>query len=114
MPDPEQFDQLYRRELDTLAILLTAKVGKTAITLSEYVQLRVMQGTDLNIIRDELLTDLQQGGRIFGEFRRAIKATARGSVNRVRDDAYFSEFGTTKTYRWSAVLVKTCPDCLDR
>lgn len=120
MPDQRIFDELYNRELDTMALILATKATRTAVTLSEYIQLRLMQGTDAAILRDELLSDLNEGGRIFGEFRRAIKSTARGSVNRIRDDAYFSEFGTTTMYRWSAVLVNTCSvpgtlkGCLER
>jgi hypothetical protein len=114
MPDEKLFDELINRERAMFSLLLATKAQRAVLTLSEYIQLRVMQGTDLNIVRDELFTDLQEGGRIFGELRRAIKATVRGSVNRVRDDAYFSQLGIDKKYRWSAVLVKTCPDCLKR
>jgi hypothetical protein len=113
MADPRQFDELMNRERQTLAIMLGLKVEKSALNLREYIQLRVSQGSPIDLVKEELIRDLREGGRIFGEFRRAIKATSRGSVNRARDAGYFSEFGVATKYRWSAVLVKTCPDCLE-
>ena len=103
-----------KREIDTLDILLSAKVNRTAISLEEYVQLRLIQGGTLDSVRNELLKDLNEGGRIFGEFRRAIKPTFAGSINRFRDAGALAEMGLSKEYRWVAVLINTCPDCLDR
>lgn len=114
MPDEKQFDSLYNREVKTMRIFMEAKAQKTAITLDEYIKTRMLQGTDKEVIRQELLNDLKNNGRVFSEFKRAITSTAKGSVNRVRDNGYFSEFGVDTTYRWSAILVKTCPDCLER
>jgi hypothetical protein len=110
----ELYDEQISREIESMAIHLTTKAMKTALTLDEYVQTRLLAGTSAKVLEKELVDDLINNGRIFSEFRRAVKATARGSVNRVRDVAYFSEFEVDKVYRWSAVLVKTCPDCLER
>lgn len=114
MPDKEIFDKLSDREIETLQIMLWAKAARTSVTIEEYVQIRVLQGASYESIRNDLLTDLNEGGRIFGEFRRAIRATANGTINRFRDNAQFSELGIDKTYKWAAVLVRTCPDCMDR
>lgn len=114
VPDHKQFDELFNREVATMRIFLQAKAQRTAITLDEYIKTRMLQGTDKEIIRKELLDDLNNNGRIFSEFRRSITSTAKGSVNRVRDNGYFAEFEVETKYRWSAVLVKTCPDCLER
>lgn len=103
-----------QRELDSLDILLWAKVNRSAISLEEYIKLRAIQGASLEIIREDLLTDLNEGGRIFGEFRRALKPTFTGSVNRFRDVGMKAETGISATWRWVAVLVNTCPDCLER
>ena len=102
------------RELETLEILLAAKVRRSAITLAEYIQLRLTQGATLEVIRADLLKDLEEGGRIFGEFRNAIEPTFAGSVNRFRDIGQLAETGISKTWRWVAVLINTCPDCLER
>ena len=113
MADGELFDELEDRELNTLQIFLTAKAGKTAITIEEFIETRLAQGASPESIRELLIADLNEGGRIFGEFRSAIKSTLRGSLNRIRDSALYSEYGVDRQYRWIAVLVNTCPDCME-
>lgn len=108
------FDEQITRELDAMSIYLTTKAQKTALTINEYIQSRLIAGATAQNIEAQLLDDLNNNGRMFGEFRRSIKATARGSINRVRDVGYFSEFELDRAYRWSAVMFRTCPDCLDR
>lgn len=114
MAEEELFDNQIDRELQAMAIFLTTKASKTALTIDEFVQSRLLSGASLADIERQLLDDLNNNGRMFSEFRRSVKATARGSINRVRDAGYFSEFGVDRFFRWSAVLVKTCPDCLAR
>lgn len=108
-------EELLDSENETLNIRLNAKVSRTALTIEEYIQTRLNSGTTIDIIRDDLLKDLQEGGRIFGEFRRSIKATVHGNTTRIRDIAQASENGLEDTkYQWVAVLVNTCPDCMER
>lgn len=114
MANEKLFDSQMEREINTLSIFLTTKAARTALTLDEHIQTRLLAGATGDEIRRQLTDDLLNNGRIFSEFRRAVKSTARGSVNRVRDASYFSEFEVDRSYRWSAVLVNTCPDCLDR
>ena len=102
------------KELATLDITLTAKVARSAITLEEYVQMRQTQGATLEVIRADLLKDLEEGGRIFGEFLNSLKPTFGGATHRFRDVGMLAETGAKQKYRWVAVLVNTCPDCLDR
>lgn len=102
------------KELESLEIILTAKAARTAITINEYIDLSLAQGVDADILEAYLLKDLEEGGRIFGEFRNAIKATVSGAIGRTRDGAQLALIGTDTKYRWSAVLVNTCPDCLER
>jgi len=110
----ELLNEFENRELETMAILLTASAQKTAITLEAYVESRLLQGASAESIREALLTDLNEGGRMFSEFRRSIRSTAVGSVNRVSDAGLYSEWGVDREYRWSAVLINTCDDCLSR
>lgn len=114
MANKEIADEAIKKELLSLDILLTAKVGRTALTLEEYIQFRISQGATLEIIKADLLTDLEEGGRIFGEFKNALKPTFAGSVNRFRDAGVIGELGVVTSYRWSAVLINTCEDCLER
>jgi hypothetical protein len=87
-----------------------------AVTLDAYIEARKVQGVPVETIRQELITDLQEGGRLFGEFRSAIRATANGTIHRFRDVGELTEFDTTKEdkFMWVAVLIKTCPDCVER
>jgi hypothetical protein len=105
---------LFEREMQTMDIFLIGKAKRTAATLEEYIAARAMQGVSLQVIEDELIKDLEEGGRIFGEFRNAIKATVKGSSSRARDVAQWVDEGIDIAYRWSAVMVNTCPDCMDR
>lgn len=102
------------KELTTLDIVLTAKISRTAITLEEFIQMRLSQGAAMKAIRADLLADLESGGRIFGEFVNALKPTFAGSTSRFRDAGELAELGIAEKYRWVAVLVNTCPDCLER
>jgi hypothetical protein len=113
-PKKKIVEEGVNKELVTLDIVLAAKIGRTALTLEEYIQMRQSQGAALEIIRADLLTDLEEGGRIFGEFKNALQPTFAGSVSRFRDIGTLAETGISATYRWVAVLVNTCPDCLDR
>jgi hypothetical protein len=106
--------ELLERQLLTMDIAFRAKVNRTAATLEEFIEGRLMQGASPDSIQADLEKDLEEGGRIFGEFRNAIRATSNGVINRMRDDTLFSEIGMETKYRWVAVLINTCPDCLDR
>lgn len=108
------FGELFDREMRTMDILLTGKAMRTAVTLEEYFKMRLEQGVLAENIGEELKKDLLEGGPLFNEFRNAIKATAHGNFMRIRDVSQFSENGLNIDYRWSAVLVNTCEDCLDR
>lgn len=108
------FSELATRELDMLAIVLSAAGDRTSISIKEYISLRLLQGISRDAIKAELLTDLKEGGRIFGEFKNALNAAVAGSINRFRDSAEFTELEIEKEYRWVAVMVNTCPDCVER
>jgi len=114
MPDDEILRESIRREMKSMTILLVAKAGRTAITLKEFIQTALVGGAEASALEALLIDDLRNNGRIFGEFNRAIKATANGTINGFRDGGSLSEFGVDELFRWAAVLVNTCPDCLSR
>lgn len=113
MADENLANELMNREREALEIALVAGVSRTTVNLQEFIQLRLSQGAAPEAIRNTLLRDLETGGRIFGEFRSSIRSTAKGSVNRIRDTFQYSEHGVDRKFRWSAVLVSTCDDCID-
>lgn len=113
MPEDE-FEQMMNTDIESMRIFLKAKASRTAVTLEEFVQTALLQGASREEIKKVLLTDLEEGGRLFGEFRNAVRATSNGVINRLRDTAQFAEDYKIEKYRWVAVLVNTCPDCIAR
>ena len=110
--DEEIIDELELREQASMTILLSAAAERTAITINEYIQLRLTQGASAKFIEAELIKDLNEGGRVFGQFRNAVKATARGNLRRVADIGNFTENGIEIDYTWITVQDnKVCPDC---
>jgi hypothetical protein len=108
------FEQFIHREIQAMEIFLVSKATKTGITLEEYIHTRQLLGASDESIEADLLKDLEEGGRIFGDFRNSIRATSNGIINRARDVSIFADIGIDTKYRWVAVLVNTCPDCLER
>lgn len=113
-PNDNAFDQFSQREIDTMTVYLTAKASRTAISIEEYINTRLMQGASQESIESDLLDDLNNNGRMFAEFRNAVRATSNGVIARSRDNALFSEVGVDEQYRWIAVLINSCPDCIER
>lgn len=97
-----------------IVVLRKIKPKHKPMTLEAYIQNRVNRGESKETIKADLLKDLEEGGPIFGEFRNSIRATSNGMMNRLRDTAQWAEDLNIKRYRWIAVLVNTCPDCIER
>ena len=114
MPDAKDLNQNINIDLSTMQIVLRSKAERTSITLKEFIKMSLLNGGSRESIEAELLKDLNEGGRIFGEFRNSVKATTNGVMNRFRDSGEFSELLNAPQWRWVAVLVNTCPDCIER
>ena len=110
----EDFIGMTNIELNLMTIILTSKAQRSALTIKEFIDLALEQGTDIETIKNYLLKDLEEGGKLFGQFRNSIRATATGTVNRMTDSAQWAEDVAADKYRWVAVLVNTCPDCILR
>lgn len=114
MPDEERLSEDFGIDIATMRLQLSAKAARSAITITEFIQLSLANGATPEAVKAELLRDLDEGGRIFGEFRASIKATSNGAINRMRDSANFAELINTPKWRWVAVLVNSCDDCIER
>ncbi len=114
MADEDFLQAKLDMETEALMISLEANAAVTAVRVEEFIDLSLMQGISPAEIREQLLTDLHQGGRLFGEFRNSVKATGRGSINRMRDAGQLAEHEIEQAFRWAAVMVNTCEDCLRR
>lgn len=108
------FNIKFNRQMKSMEISLSAEVTRTSATLKETVDKLKLAGMTKDAIKSNLEKDLAEGGRIFGPFRRAIKATTEGTIGKISTDAYLAEFGTDIQFTWIAALVNTCEDCLPR
>ena len=115
MAEENVLRELEDREDAAMQIQLTAAVQRSAVTIQEYISMRQLSETSDSIILAELLDDLNNNGRIFGEFRNAVTATAQGNLRRVSDIGQFTENGVEIEYVWITVQDdKVCPDCAPR
>lgn len=113
--DENTVNEFEDREDEVLAIYLESAARRASITIESYIETRLLQGADAVLIEQELLADLNTGGRIFGEFRNSIKATAHGNMRRVSDIGNYTENGIEIDYTWVTVQdSRVCPDCRPR
>lgn len=104
------------RILQSLRISIVAQAGRTAITLGEFIETQRVSGLGDREIQTLLLRDLNEGGRIFGEFRRSFELNVEGGMGELANASADVRFGRDATTEkvWIAALVNTCPDCLPR
>jgi hypothetical protein len=114
MADDRFFNLRFRREMKSMEISLSASVQRASASLKEIVAKLRVAGMSDAAIEENLSRDLEEGGRIFGEFRRAVRSTTEGALGKISTDAYLAEFGSEISYTWIAALVNTCVDCLPR
>jgi len=126
-----------------LEIVLRQAEGTAArqmITLDDLIRRMHAQGMSPEAITERLTKDLREGGPIFADFKRAVRATTRAATTQAHhagSEAGFAEVlgkaaakpqeapagvqeGTeglleeTTLWYWVARLSKTCRDCMDR
>ena len=114
MPNERFFNFKFQAQMRSMEISLSASVTRTSTSVKELVQKLRLSGMDDAAIKSNLNKDLLEGGRIFGEFRRAVQASTEGTIGKISTDAYLAEFGVDIQYTWIAALVNTCEDCLPR
>jgi len=112
------------QNLEDLSIIigttLATASAKTVLDLQGIITQMRTSGMSDDAIRNFLLNDLKQGGRIFGQYRNAIKNTVGNAVtfsSRVAQKEVFESAGV-KRYKWVSISKKEgkqpCPDCAER
>lgn len=116
MPKDDELKDKTGKVLQALSINLRTKAARSALTLSEFIETQLASGVSQESLETILLQDLNEGGRIFGEFFNSIGADIKGRLGEVANVTAKVEFGTDpqKKKVWIAALVNTCPDCLPR
>jgi hypothetical protein len=100
-----------------IANQLSTVAAKTVLDLTTLIQTMKANGISDAIIRETLMTDLLEGGRLFGGFRNQIKNTVKSGIGMASNRASINTFteAGVQEYRWQTVGGgKVCPDCDDR
>jgi hypothetical protein len=100
-----------------VSIEIEGTVAKTVIDIETLVKRMRATGASDKAIREVLLNDLNQGGRIFGSFKNQFKATSDFAVGRMSTYGELYEYGKAgvEEWKWFAKDVdKACPDCQGR
>ena len=100
-----------------IANQLSTVAAKTVLDLTTLIQTMKANGISDAIIRETLMTDLLEGGRLFGGFRNQIKNTVKSGIGMVSNRATLNTFTAAgvQEFRWQTVGGdKVCPDCDDR
>ena len=112
--------QTLTKALESLEIIIANSISisatKTALDIAETVTSLRLSGMSESAIRARLLTDLNNGGIIFGTYRNAIKNTTSSAIHMASSEATRSTFESrgVKEYIWITGGGNTCPDCLPR
>lgn len=117
----KDMNEFFNNAIGVLSINMQAKAEKTAITLEEYVATLRESGVADSVIKQNLLEDLNSGGRIFGEFFNGIGLDVSGRLGELSRAASRFKMGVKKTdyMVWISVSIqggdtKVCPDCEPR
>ena len=111
MPEPVE---------DSMTIILSNQLSGVAATkaieINTTVSTMLATGMTNQAIKDVLLNDLQDGGRIFGSLKNQFKATVRNGVTYSANTSAMNEFkqAGVKEFRWETRGENICDDCAMR
>lgn len=110
MPQHEELDDKDREILLWIALGLSYDIRIFADRLGQEVERLIRSGVSEQSIIRVLDTDFSRSGRIFGEFKNAIKRGLVGGINQA-----FRRTGQMgQKLRWITVSKNVCPDCESR
>ena len=101
----------------TVANQITTSAAITALTIEEAITNMRLAGMSDDAIRLTLVTDLKEGGILFGTFRNKLKNTVRNAVELSSNRSANQQFvkAGVKLFQWVTVNGKAvCPDCAER
>lgn len=110
MAEDKQLDDKDREILLWVALGLSYDVRIFSERLRQEIDRLTRAGVSQQSIAGTLSADLAGQGRIFGEFRNAIKRGIIGGINQAFRRA--GEMG--QQLRWVAISKNICPDCEER
>ena len=110
MPEQETLDDKDREILLWIALGLSFDIRVFAERLGQEVERLIRSGVSEQSIIGVLDTDFRGNGRIFGEFRNAIKRGLVGGINQ----AFRRSGEMGQKLRWVTVSKNVCSDCESR
>jgi len=100
-----------------IANQLSTVAAKTTLDLTTLIQTMKANGISDTIIKETLMVDLLEGGRLFGGFRNQVKNTVKSGIGLASSRASINTFTQAgiKEFKWQTVGGdKVCPDCDSR
>ena len=111
MPEPSD---------DMMTIILSNQISNVAsrmtLDLNASITTMAASGMTNQAIKQALLNDLNNGGRLFGSLRSQFRSTVKNGVAYASNTSALREFrqaGVTE-YRWQTVGRNICDDCKER
>jgi len=99
---------------------ITLASEQSALTLEQYIRTLAANGMPREQIRALLVSDLSDGGPIFGSvknsFKRAVSSNIEDISNGALGEMFNKNLGETATYSWvlDERITNHCDDCLER
>jgi hypothetical protein len=110
MPEQEILDDKDREILLWIALGLSFDIRVFSERLGQEIERLRRSGVSEQSIIGVLGTDFKRSGRIFGEFKNAIKRGLVGGINQ----AFRRSGEMGQKLRWIAISKNVCPDCESR
>ena len=107
-------------EYEALGVILSGQIANaaahTTLDLAGLIQSMKASGMSDDAIRQVLLADLTEGGRIFGAYKNSVKNTVGSAVGRAGNIAQKQAYSSAgiQEFKWVTVGSNTCPDCEER
>ena len=101
----------------TVANQITTSAAITALTIEEAIANMRLAGMSDDAIRLTLVTDLKEGGILFGTFRNKIKNNVKNAIEFSSNGSANDQFKEAGVDRFQWVSVgdgKVCPDCEEK
>ena len=101
---------------EALQVIVANGVQKTITDLETLISTMRASGASDEAIRQVLMQDLDNGGRIFGAFKNQFKATADLGIGKMSQlgSVYELDKRGLKEYKWQSAGKNICPDCKSR
>ena len=112
MPEFEEVPEHIERAMTIVLSNMTNEAEKLSLDLASLIRRMKVSGMSAEAIEARLLQDLQEGGRIFGDFRRAFKANVRYGIEESGRGSVVEMFPDTRLWDWLGIADNVmCDTC---